>query len=98
MLGGDTRPARGRFCRGCGRVFSQKDVGKDQLPRAEGRGEGELDRRTVAAGQNVFGTRETEHQILAALDILVRWGWLWIDHRTRADRNVRAPIIRAKTL
>ena len=53
-------------------MFSQKDAGKDQLPWAEGRGEGELDRRTVAAGQNVFGTRETEPQILAALDQNVR--------------------------
>jgi hypothetical protein len=35
-------------------------------------GEGELDRRTVAAGQNVFGTRETEPQNLAALDKNVR--------------------------
>ena len=32
----------------------------------------ELDRRTVAAGQNVFGTRETEPQNLAALDKNVR--------------------------
>ena len=37
----------------------------------EGWGEGELGRRTDAVGQNVSGTRETEPQILAALDILV---------------------------
>jgi len=32
-------------------------------------GEGELGRRTDAVGQNVSGTRETEPQILAALDL-----------------------------
>ena len=37
-------------------------------PWGEGRGEGERGRRTDAAGQNVFGTRETEPQFLAALD------------------------------
>ena len=44
------------------------------LPRpwGEGRGEGELGRRTDAAAQNVFGTRETEPQILAVLDKNVR--------------------------
>ena len=46
-----------------------------ECPRSLGQragGEGELDRRTVAAGQNVFGTRETEPQNLAALDKNVR--------------------------
>ena len=38
----------------------------------EGWGEGELGRRTDAAAQNVFGTRETEPQILAVLDKNVR--------------------------
>ena len=42
------------------------------LPWGEGRGEGELGRRTDAAAQNVFGTRETEPQFLAALDKNVR--------------------------
>ncbi|MEI7941387.1 MAG: hypothetical protein WCK27_32320, partial [Verrucomicrobiota bacterium] len=35
-------------------------------------GEGELARRTDAAAQNAFGTRETEPQFLAALDKNVR--------------------------
>ena len=38
----------------------------------EGRGEGELGRRTDAVGQNGFGMREAEPQILVALDIPVR--------------------------
>ena len=42
------------------------------LPRGEGRGEGELVRRTDAAALNVFGPRETEPQFLAALDKNVR--------------------------
>ena len=37
-------------------------------PWGEGRGEGELGRRTDAVGQNGFAMRETEPQILAALD------------------------------
>ena len=38
----------------------------------EGWGEGERGRRTVAAAQYVFGTRETEPEFLAALDVKLR--------------------------
>ena len=148
MLGGGTRPARRRFCVGCGRVPLGRGRSEGELraalksalatpnPRPEDRRPketrrprseliatpaeqqpvsfghsrnsdfgllsdfglrfsdfrhaepdlpstgrtleqpwGELDRRTVVAGQNVFGTRETEPQILAALDknVCARW-------------------------
>ena len=48
----------------------------------EGRGEGERGRRTDEAAQNVPGTRETEPQFLAALDILLshaarNWNLAW---------------------
>ena len=41
-------------------------------PLGRGWGEGERGCRTDAAAQNVFGTRETEPQFLAALDKNVR--------------------------
>ena len=47
-------------------------AGDAPSPWGEGWGEGERGRRTNAAAQNVFGTRETEPQFLAAWDKNVR--------------------------
>ena len=65
-------PGRGRTI---GRVATNRGIQASRAtpdrapsPWGEGWGEGERGRRTDAAAQNVFGTRETEPQFLAALD------------------------------
>ena len=67
------RPSPQRRGRTIGRVATNRSSQRSRTttdrapsPWGEGWGEGELGRRTVAAAQYVFGTRETERQFLAA--------------------------------
>ena len=67
------RPSTQRRGRTIGRVATNRSSQRSRTttdrapsPWGEGWGERELGRRTVAAAQYVFGTRETERQFLAA--------------------------------